>query len=525
MPNERTARSLSRRDVLKLGAGAAAASTLTLSGGIMAQSTSADRKPNILFLMADQYRGDCLGVMGHPVVKTPHLDRIAREGVNFRCGYSTTPTCTPARAGLLTGQGPWRHGMLGYGKVAEQYPVEMVQTLRDAGYYTFGIGKMHWHPQRNFHGFHNVLLDESSRVEHPAFRSDYRAWFMSEAPHLQYDATLGGGWNDYRAAEYVLPEELHPTHWTGERAVRFIDNYDREEPFFLKVSFARPHSPYDAPPRFWRMYDDADIPEAYVGDWEASFGYEKRSQKDNNIWHGDMGPDQVRKSRQGYYGNVTFIDEEIGRVLAALERQGMLDNTLILFTADHGDMTGDHHMWRKSYPYEASAHVPMVMRWPDGMGGERGQVLEHPVELRDIFPTFADAAGASDATEGLDGASMLPLVRDDDAPWREYIDLEHDVCYSTKNHWNALTDGHIKYVYHAFDGREQLFDMDIDPGECTDLAPDRAHRKTLKLWRARMVDHLAERGDQWVKDGKLVPRPKRMLYSPNYPKTESGEKA
>ena len=138
------------------------------------------QRPNILFLMTDQQRGDCLGTDGHPAVQTPSLDRIAAEGARFRHAYSSTPSCTPARASVLTGQSPWHHGMLGYGRVAEAYPREMPAMLRDAGYFTCAIGKNHFHPQRNAHGYQQVLLDESGRLLSADFRSDYRAWFWSQ---------------------------------------------------------------------------------------------------------------------------------------------------------------------------------------------------------------------------------------------------------------------------------------------------------------------------------------------------------
>ncbi len=472
----------------------------------------AAERPHLLLLMADQHRADCLGADGNRLIHTPHLDRLAAEGALFRCAYSTTPTCTPARSALLTGLGPWRHGMLGYGRVAEKYPLEMPRALRDAGYYAFAIGKMHYHPQRNSHGFHQVLLEESGRAESPDFRSDYRGWFFSEAPHLDPDAT-GIGWNDYRSAVYALPERLHPTRWMGDTAVRFLESYNRPEPFFLKVSFARPHSPYDPPERLMRRYADADLPPAQVGAWAAR--YAPRSDSSNSIWHGDMGAAQVRRSRQGYYGSVTFVDEQIGHILAALEKRGWLDRTLILFTSDHGDMTGDHHLWRKSYAYQSSARIPMLMRWPSGLlSARRGQVLAQPAELRDILPTLLDAASAAPPAS-LDGRSLLSPLRGE--PWREFIDLEHDVCYSPANHWNALTDGRWKYIFHARDGAEQLFDLTRDPAELHDLAPEAAHAAQLRLWRGRLIDHLAERGDRWVKAGRLALRPESHLYSPNHP--------
>lgn len=501
---------LSRRAFLGASAGLGAA---CLAAGAGRAGAAGSKPPNVLFIMADQYRGDCLGVDGHPCIHTPNLDRIAREGAHFSAAYTCTPSCTPARSALLSGLGPWRNGMLGYGRVAEKYPVEFPQAMRDAGYYTTGIGKMHWYPQRSTHGFHKTILDESGRSETPGFVSDYRCWFASMAPTKDPDAT-GIGWNDYRSGTYELPEELHPTRWTGDVACNFLQDYSREAPFFLKVSFARPHSPYDPPKRWIDFYADKPIPEAHVGGWASR--YAKRSGDHHHIWHGDLGKEQVRKSRQGYYGNISFIDEQVGRMLDVLEKRGELDNTLIIFTADHGDMVGDHHMWRKTYAYEGSARIPMVMRWPSSIQGKRGVTLPQPVELRDMLPTCLDAAGQPRDYD-FDGASMLALVRGNTGDWRGYIDLEHDTCYGKRNHWNALTDGRMKYIFHAFDGAEQLFDMEKDPGEERDVASDPAYADALAVWRGRMVAHLQERGTGWVRDGKLVPRPERMLYSPNFP--------
>lgn len=476
------------------------------------------RRPNILFLMTDQHRGDCIGADGNKAIRTPNLDRIAREGVRFRCAYTSVPSCTPARAGLLTGLSPWRHGMLGYGRVAHEYRNEKPKMLRDAGYQTLGIGKMHWFPQRHPHGFHKTLLDESGRAETPGFVSDYRAWFRQEAPGLNPDAT-GIGWNDYAAKPYALPERLHPTRWTADTAVEFLNSYKGQEPFFLKVSFARPHSPYDPPERFWKLYEDADLPQPAVGKWAERHAMRGKTLP-KDTWRGDLGEAQVRQSRQGYYGSVTFIDEQIGRILEALERRGWLEDTLILFTSDHGDMTGDHHLWRKTYAYQPSARIPMLIRWgANSLDAQRGRTLPQPVELRDILPTFLDAAGVESDPARFDGRSMLDLVRGKADGWRPWIDLEHDVCYAPENHWNALTDGRWKYIYHALDGQQQLFDLAADPCELNDLASDPAHAATLRLWRSRLVEHFAERGAPFLANGDLVPRPQRLLYGPHYPTT------
>ncbi len=484
---------------------------------------AADRgleRPNVLLIMADQMRGDCLGADGNATIRTPNLDRLAAEGARFTRAYTATPSCTPARAALLTGLGPWRNGMLGYGKVGIRYPRTMPGLLSEAGYYTLGVGKMHLHPQRNLHGFHRTILDESGREQAPEFRSDYRSWFLAMAPTLNPDAT-GITWNDYRAAPYALPERLHPTRWTGDVAVNFLKGYAGDQPFFVKVSFARPHSPYDPPERFLRMYAHADPPPA-IGDWATV--NDIAAKPDNyGLWRGNLGSERVRLARQAYYGSITFIDEQIGRILATLRERGLLEHTLILFFADHGDMLGDHHLWRKTYAYEGSARVPMLIRWPEGFAAVRGQVLDAPVELRDVLPTVMDAAGVPIAEEDFDGRSMLELVRGRTETWRSFIDLEHSRCYGDENHWSALTDGKVKYIFHARTGQEQLFDLTADPSELHDLAADPAHAVTLRTWRERLVAHLSERGEAFVRDGKLVAPRKNMLYSPHYPGSEVQE--
>jgi arylsulfatase len=502
-----------RREFLK--AAACASSALAYPVNVFSASAAKSR-PNILYLMTDQHRADCLGCAGNRIIKTPNLDSIAAEGVLFPNAYTSTPSCTPARAGILTGLSPWHHGMLGYGRVAGRYPFELSWALRDAGYYLFGIGKMHWYPQKRLRGYHGLLVDESGRVETPDFVSDYRLWFKQQAPDLNPDVT-GIGWNDYRAKAYVLPERLHPTTWTGDRAVEFIEKYDRAEPFMLKVSFARPHSPYDPPQRFMDMYNIEDMPAPVVGDWAAR--YAPHGEPPNpSLWHGDLGIRQAKESRRAYYASITFIDEQVGRILAALKKRGLYGNTLVLFFADHGDMLGDHHLWRKTYAYESSANIPMILRWPKAMGmdNRRGGKLPQPTELRDALPTFLDAAGAPIPTN-LDGKSLLELVRGNTKNWRPWIDLEHSMCYD-QDHWTALTDGRFKYIYFAYDGREQLFDMAEDPGELHNLAEEPAQESLLKEWRQRMIQHLSERGEEFVSGGKLAIRKKRFLYSPNYPK-------
>jgi arylsulfatase A-like enzyme len=478
------------------------------------RTAAAQERPNLLLLMSDQHRGDCLGADGNPIIQTPNLDRLAAGGVRFRCAYSSTPTCTPARAALLTGMSPWSHGMLGYGAVAAHYPVELPQLLRNAGYSTLGIGKMHWTPQRALHGFHRTILDESGREESTGFRSDYRSWLFSEAPGADPEPT-GIDWNGYAAKAFPLPERLHPTTWIAETAIHFLRSYSGSAPWFLKVSFERPHSPYDPPPRWMDRYADAALPTARAGGWAGKY---RPSMGDiPDPWHGDVGPEIVRKARQGYYGSVSFVDEQIGRILQTLEDRGVLGNTLIFFLADHGDMLGDQYLWRKGYAYQPAARIPMLLHWPAGLNrAANGQVISNPVEIRDVLPTLLDAAGVP-VPAAVEGSSLLSLARNPGREWRPWIDLEHDVVYSPDNHWNALTDGVWKYIYHANSGQEQLFDLAKDPYELTDLSGDARFGSELGQWRNRLIAHLAPRGEPWVVNGKLGIRHDRQLYSPNYP--------
>lgn len=509
-------RSLSRRDFLATSASALVATAVDGPLGAAVAGEPPAERPPIILLMTDQHRGDALGCAGNRTVHTPHLDALARDGTRFTHAYSAVPSCTPARAGLLTGYAPWHHGLLGYGRIAERYPHEMPRLLSDAGYHSFAVGKLHFHPQRNLHGYAAARLDESGRVESPDFVSDYRRWFREQAPTLDPDAT-GIGWNDHRAAPYVLPEALHPTAWTGRTAVEFVEQYDRQEPMFLTVSFARPHSPYDPPKRCLDRYAEARVAGPVVGDWAGAFATRMEA---SDAPQGDYGRPHAIESRRHYYANISFIDEQVGLILDALRRRGLYDRALILFTSDHGDMLGDHHLWRKTYPYEASTRVPLLLKWPKGMTSEapRGGHLDDVVELRDILPTMLDAAGRP-TLPALDGSSLLTLVRHRFAPWRDSLGLEHATCYRPDNDWAAVTDGQWKFVFNFHTGEEQLFDLLNDPGECRNLVLTRDSATRAAEWRHRLVAELMPRGPAWVKEGALQRRETGVVYGPNYPGT------
>ena len=490
-------------------------------------------QPNIVFIFPDQLRSDYIGVEGNNIAYTPNIDRIANEGALFSRAYSASPTCLPARAALITGMGPWKNGLLSYAPIATKYKYEMPQMLRDAGYNTFATGKLHFKPigsgalivkpdeldnSKFMHGFHEIKLCEG--WGHP--QNAYNIWFKENAPNLEIDGT-GLGPTDHRTGIYPYSDELHPTAWTANQAIEFIDSQSSKEPFFLKIAFHRPHPPFDPPKRWLDFYKDREIPKAIVGNWSeekyGGFNEIPSPSEQLNAPRGNFGDSIVRDSREGYLAAISFLDEQIGHVLTSLERNGVLENTLIVISSDHGDMMGDHHLWRKSYPYEGSAGVPMIIRWPESLGikANRGQVIKELVELRDILPTFLEVAGVDIPSE-MDGMSMMPLINDKKKGWRKVLDMEHGQCYWKENSWTALTDNRYKYIYYSVTGEEQLFDLEKDSGEKKNLAGISRYKNILAKWRQRMVDHLSDRGEDWVKDGKLVIRDENIVFSPNYPK-------
>ena len=305
----------------------------------------------------------------------------------------------------------------------------------------------------------------------------------------------------------------------GDMAVSTIEHYDGQAPLFLKVSFARPHSPYDPPRRILDMYGDIEMDGPAKGEWSRHIGEDITDPKAApEAAFGQFGDEYVKNSKKHYYASVTFVDEQVGRIIRALKDKGMYDDAVICFVSDHGDMMGDHNHWRKTYAYEGSAAIPFIVKLPESIYGEQGKgtVSDLPVELRDILPTFLDAAGGT-VPEDMDGMSLLPLIKGKNTEWRRWIDLEHAECYSQDNYWCALTDGKLKYIRFLRSGREQLFDLTADPAESTDLSADRRYRKELEELRKAMAEHLSERGEGWVKDGKPVVRKSSLLYSPNYP--------
>ncbi|MBL4700582.1 MAG: arylsulfatase [Phycisphaeraceae bacterium] len=479
-------------------------------------------RPNILLIMTDQQRGDCLGCDGHPVLETPYLDELASKGTRFAKAYTASPSCLPARATLLTGMSQWRTGILGMGRGQGQIPNTFKHTmpgeLAKAGYHTQAIGKNHFDPYRALNGYHNCIIDESSRVPD----SDYFSWFAENktGPYGYRDHSVG--WNSWMARPTHLPEHMHPTHWTAQQAIDWLPRRDPSAPFFLKVSFARPHSPFDPPQVYYDMYKDRRMPDPVIGDWCDDPTGSPQS-NDTDAWQSKRTDAEIQRARACYYGNITFIDHQIGRLLYHMQKDHAqaLANTMIIFVSDHGDMMGDHHLWRKTYGFEGSARVPMIVVPPANASNVlRNQVRQEIVELRDIMPTVLAAAGVP-IPETCVGMDMLPLTQDGPVDWRNDLHGEHCQCYAAEQANHYLTDGQYKYLWMPYTGKQLLFDLDTDPGECHDLSEQSQHTETLQRMRQRLAEILKERGSTDLLDeaGDLrILTPEEFWTSPNYRK-------
>lgn len=464
------------------------------------------RKPNVLLIMTDQQRWDTLGCYGNKAIETPYLDSLAAEGTLFANAYSSSPSCIPARASLLTGMDPWNTGIIysSGGGIAKGMGGGFEHTLpgelAKAGYHTQGVGKMHFEPQRALNGFHHTILDESGRVGDPSFVSDYRRWFDERKTGDYGYIDHGITWNSWMARPYHAPEHLHPTNWTVNESIRFLKQRDPEKPFFLKTSFARPHSPYDAVPYYFDLYMRKQLPSPYRGAWSSIHDIPATAPE---AWRGRMSDEAIHRARAGYYGNINHIDHQIGRLFYEMNNMGVYDNTLIIFTSDHGDMLGDHHLWRKTYGYEGSAHIPMIVRLPGAMRQYTVRKVDRVVGLQDIMPTILAAVGV-ELPDTVDGRSMLPLIQGGQPEWRSFLHGEHGVCYSEQQEMHYLTDGKWKYIWLARLGEEQLFDLDADAGECNDLAGKPEFEQELLSWRKRLIGVLEPRKAGLTDGGRLV---------------------
>ena len=477
-------------------------------------------RPNILLITSDQQHWNTLGVT-NPLIQTPHLDRLAREGVRFERAYCTNPVCSPSRSSIITGLYPaWHHCWTIGVKLPEDVPT-VGDLLGDAGYATTLIGKAHFQPLRStpeslsiecqptmrdldfwrgFHGpwygFQHVEVarnhaDESHAGQHYAIwmeehgLTNWRDYF-EPWPHPEDRQAARQRWVT-QGHTWKLPEALHYTPWTGERTVANIERAVAEDrPFFTWASFQDPHPPYLVPEPWASMYD----PEGMVpgtldpGEFERMpphFALTQEERPDFSRYRETYGPHgfhshrtddwALRRAIATYYGMISFMDREIGRILDSLDRLGVAENTLVLFTTDHGHFLGHHGLVAKgAFHYEDMIRLPMLARWPGHL--PEGTVSRGLQSQVDFAPTFLDAAGL-DVPGAMQGVSQVEAWRRGESA-RDHIIVEnrHE---PTRVHLRTYVDERFKITVYRDHEYGEMFDLQEDPEERRNLWDDPAH--------------------------------------------------
>ncbi len=383
-----------------------------------------NNKPNIVFLFSDQQRADTMGYAGDPVAITPHLDRLAREGVVFRRGITSSPVCMTARAGIITGKQVHEHGVWAIARPEIRHGQSHVRNVRDAGYCTAVVGKTHlWmhgrggHASNHLQEMHDWGYVEAMETTGPteslgtdSIYTDHLAEKGLLDTHREYLRTYltarGRGGQSWELSVCPLPVEDHLDMFIANTAADWVRDYRKDEPFYLQVNFGGPHDPWDAPAAYRRRYNPDEIPlsirEAETG--PVSPLVEMLRQGPGMPAGMSVSENRVMKSY--YYGKVTLIDDCIGRVISALEARGMLDNTWIIMSSDHGEQLGDHGLTAKKAFYQGSVNVPFIFRPPTPVPGWQSRAL---TDHLDIVATIVDIAGAVPLVDSY-GKSLLPRL-------------------------------------------------------------------------------------------------------------------
>lgn len=500
---------MDRRDFIKGAAAAAGAASIfcrtfaamAASAATATTESSARRAagPDILLIMPDQMRGDCLSILNHPVVRTPHIDALARQGVLFRRAYSAAPSCIPARFGMMTGMSPQASGVVGFAARTITTPT-LPDVLNEAGYQTVLVGRdMH---QEGNCGYQKSILG-STYVNN----DDYDKFLKQNSPQGEgigkVITKLGVTCNWWQAKPWPLEDKLHPNEWIIGQSRDVIAKAQAQRPLFLTTSFYAPHPPLFPPREYFDACAKRNLPPIAHGDWVdwKTLTPTGKGEANRVLLEGQV----LRDAQAGYFGLIDHIDAQIGSLIsefkARSEKAGR--SWVIVFTTDHGEMLGDHGYFRKCEPYEGSANIPMILCASEDLGFKAGLTVNQPVCLEDLMPTLLALAGAP-CPSVADGVNLVPTLRGESRQIREWLHFEHSPCYSLAQAFQALTDGHFKYIWRTADGSEQLFDLDKDPTELHDLAADPGHARELETWRARMVDRLKDRPEGFVKDGKLI---------------------
>ena len=444
------------------------------------------RRPNIVFVITDQQRFDTIAATGHPHMVTPQLDRLVREGVCFNRMFVTSPSCAPSRASIFTGLYPHTHGVL---RNDEVWRWTWVQPLAASGYRCVNVGKMHTHPFEQSFGFHERHVTENKDRAHPGLpffldNWDKALWIRGfEKPsRVTYRRRA-----DYRerlgAFVWELPADLHPDNFVGNMAVHWLDSYIGSEPFFLQVGLPGPHPPYDPTPDALALYADRDLPAPILDAEDLASQPQALKDLRREHWQSDHDAivhlpeptaEQTRRQRQHYFANVTMIDAQVGHLIAALDRRGVLDNTVFIFTTDHGDCLNDHGHSQKWTMYEQSVRVPAIV-WAPAIGVKPRKV-DALVSSMDFSPTILELAGLA-APIWMQAQSLLPLVQGKASEGRRIVFAEHarDMILKGTELMTMVRDARWKLVHFNDSKDGQLFDLDTDPQETRNLWADPEH--------------------------------------------------
>jgi arylsulfatase A-like enzyme len=456
----------------------------------MPDSTGADRgaRPNVLLIVSDQHRVDALENHG-TAVQTPHLAQLAREGVEFANAYTPIPLCTPARQALLRGKRPetfgglWNYNHSSLVRVLEPTDYAWPRALQDAGYATAYLGKWHVHPDHDPTSFgYDRYVPESAYGEHRATRAEadgFGPW---------------PGWEGWLGATSPVPVEESRTHWFADETARTIAELAAGGgPWHVRVDFTEPHLPCRPSEPYASMYPPESIPKwPNFDDPLEDKPYAQRQHRVN--WHvedldwKDWAPAVAR-----YLGMVTQLDDAIGRILAALDAAGARDDTIVVYTTDHGDLCGSHRMLDKHYVmYDEIVRVPLIVRWPGRV--VPGTVVQDFVyNMLDLPPTITEATGAEPAPD-FHGRSLLPALDGEDRePRTEVISTYNGQQFGLFSQ-RMLRTNEWKYVWNGTDV-DELYDLREDPAEVRNLIHDPRHHDLVAALRARLYQAMRADGD------------------------------
>ena len=459
------------------------------------------RRPNILILMADQLGAPALGIYGHPLTKTPNIDRIARHGTVFDSFYSNFPLCAPARLALMTGRlcsriGAWDNAA----QIASDIPT-FAHYLRLLGYRTCLAGKMHFIGPDQLHGFEERVTTDICPADFNWTADWDDPWRTMDWFHNLRNVSDAGIAERALQQDYDEDVTHHARRWLFDQ-VRKPD----DRPFLLVASFTHPHDPYVTPKRFWDLYDHhaIDMPRVPFIPPKQRDPHSRRLWEQYDRGEFGVGLEQVRNARHAYYGSVSYLDERVGEVLDALERAKLADETVVMVLADHGDMLGERGLWYKMSFYDWSARVPLIMAGPGVPAGRR---VRSNAALVDILPTLVEIAagpGWDDYPDRPDGRSLLPLLAAEDEARVAVAELMSEGVTAP---YVMLRKGPYKLTYVEHDP-PQLFDLVADPDEIRDLVDDPPHAGVLQ----DMLDEVRRRWDmERLKREILVSQRRRRL--------------